>query len=191
MRRWTTMGVAALPALLLAGFGLVHPRYLGTETAALWWQLHVVLLPLFPLLAVVLWAQLRGEPGPAAWAAQVAAYGYAVFYTALDVLAGIAAGYVVQTDGRPTQASLDLGSLGSELGTIGAFALVVACVLTVVVRVLRDGQPALPGGVLLLAGSVAFATGHVYWPTGGLGLLAIAAGCALLVRTRPVDRLIV
>lgn len=180
MRRWMTVGAMALPAVVLAGLGLVHPHNLGTETATLWWRLHVVLLPLFPLLAVVLWVLLHGERGPVAWAARVAAYGYAVFYTALDVLAGIAAGYVVQIDGRPTQASLDLRSLGNELGTIGAYAFVAACVLTVVVLVTRDGQPALPGSVLLIAGAVPFTAGHVYWPVGGLGLLGIAAGCALL-----------
>lgn len=184
-RRWFTAGVLGLPAVVLAGVGLVHPHYLGTETAAQWWQVHVVLLPLFPLLAVVLWVLLRGERGLVAGAARVAAYGYAVFYTALDALAGIAAGYVVQTVGRPDQSSIDLRSLGNELGTIGAYAFVGACVLAVVVLVRRHGQAALPGGVALIAGSVPFAMGHVYWPVGGIGLLGVAAGCALLAALRP------
>lgn len=180
-------GTSALPALLLAGLGVVHPHYLGTETASLWWQLHVALLPVFPLLAVVLWVLLGGEHGVVAWAARIAAYGYAVFYTALDVLAGIAAGYAVQTEGRPSQVSVDLRSLGNDLGTIGAYAFVVASVLTVVVLVRRDGRAALPGAVLLIAGSVPFADGHVYWPIGGIGLIGIGAGCALLAAAAPPD----
>lgn len=210
MTRWTTALLAALPGLLLAGLGLAHPHHLGTDTAAQWWQLHVVLLPLFPLLAVVLWWLLRGERGPLVWAARVAAYTYATFYTALDALAGIAAGYAVQSIGEPTQATLDLRSLGNDLGTVGAYAVVAAVVLTVVVLVRRDaraapgarggglvsiaaGQPRTNrsctreptiGAVLLILGAVPFAVGHVYWPVGGIGLLAFAAGSALVAAAR-------
>jgi len=184
MRRWITVGAAGMPALLLAGLGLAHPDRLQTSTASQWWQLHVVLLPVFPLLAVALWVLLRGERGPLAWAARIVAYGYATFYTALDVLAGIAAGVAVESAGRPSQVSIDLQSLGNELGVVGAYAFVAAAVLTVVVLVRRNGQAALPGGALLVAGSAPFAAGHVYWPVGGLGLLAVAAGCALLAATR-------
>lgn len=184
MTRWITIGAAAVPALLLAGLGLAHPHTLQTSTAAQWWQLHVVLLPVFPLLAVVLWWLLRGESGVVAWAARVAAYGYATFYTGLDALAGIAAGVAVESFGESSQTSVDLRELGNELGTVGAYAFVAAAVLTAVVLVLRDGRVALPGAVLLISGAVPFAVGHVYWPVGGVGLLAIAAGCGLLAFSR-------
>jgi hypothetical protein len=48
------------------------------------------------VLAVSLLLLLHGVPGLVAWAARIAAYGYAAFYTALDVLAGIAAGELTQ-----------------------------------------------------------------------------------------------
>jgi hypothetical protein len=94
--RWARVVVVAGPAVLLAGLGLTHPQDL-TATSAPWWTtLHVLLLPLFPLLALSLWLLLRGVPGLVAWAARIAAYGYAAFYTALDVLAGIGAGELTQ-----------------------------------------------------------------------------------------------
>jgi hypothetical protein len=88
--------VIAGPAVVLAGLGLTHPQDLSATSAPWWTTLHVLLLPLFPLLAVSLWLLLRGVPGLVAWTARFAAYGFAAFYTALDVLAGIGAGELTQ-----------------------------------------------------------------------------------------------
>lgn len=183
----------ATPGLQLAVAGLFHPRALAQSTAPLWWQLHVVLLPLFPLLAVVLWLLLRGEHGPVAWAARIAAYGYAAFYTALDVLAGIGAGYLVDREQGGSQEANDLRALGNDLGMIGSWAFLLAAVLTAVELVRRDGRAALPGAVLLSAGAAWFLHGHIYWPVGGLAMLGVAAGCGWLAhaagtRSRPVTR---
>jgi hypothetical protein len=94
--RWVRVLVVAGPAVVLAGLGLLHPQEL-TATSAPWWTtLHIVLLPIFPLLAVSLWLLLRGVPGPVAWAARIAAYGYATFYSVTDVIVGIAAGELTQ-----------------------------------------------------------------------------------------------
>jgi len=41
---------AAGPGLALSVLGAFHPAQLTPATAAAWWQLHVVLLPVFPLL---------------------------------------------------------------------------------------------------------------------------------------------
>ena len=78
---------AAAPGLALSVLGLFHPAQLTPATAASWWQLHVVLLPVFPLLGAALVLLVRGERGPLAWLARLGAYVYAVFYTGLDTLA--------------------------------------------------------------------------------------------------------
>jgi hypothetical protein len=178
-RCWTVAGAAA-PGLVLAGLGLLHPPRLQTSTAELWWQLHLVLLPLFPLLAVVLWVLLRDERGVLAQAARIAAYGFAVLYTGLDVLAGIAAGVVVDTEQSPSQAALNLGRLGVELGDLGVLCFLAATVLTGVVLVRRDGRRAVPGALVLTAAAVPFLGGHIYWPQGGVAMIGVAAGSALL-----------
>lgn len=89
--RWAQVLVTAGPAVGLAGLGLTHPQELTATSASWWTTLHVVLLPTFPLLAVSLWLLLRRVPGPVAWVARIATYGYATFYNVTDVVVGIAA----------------------------------------------------------------------------------------------------
>jgi hypothetical protein len=120
-----------------------------TATSASWWTtLHVLLLPLFPLLAVSLWLLLRGIPGPVAWAARIAAYGYAAFYTALDVLAGIGAGELTQLNAerglQTDTVEVDrLFAVGNDLGELGVWCFGVACAATAVAVVGRVGRRAL------------------------------------------------
>ncbi|MBW0116109.1 hypothetical protein [Pseudonocardia abyssalis] len=185
-RRVGPVVAVAAPGLVLAVAGLFHPRALAPSTATLWWNLHVVLLPLFPLLAVALWVLLRGERGVLAWLARIAAYGYAAFYTALDVLAGIGAGYLVDEARGGSQEANDLRALGNDLGMIGSWSFLVATVLVGVLLVRRDGRAALPGAVILFGGAANFLHGHIYWPSGGLAVLAIGVGCgALAYAARP------
>jgi hypothetical protein len=61
--RWVRVLVVAGPAVVLAGLGLTHPQELTAASASWWTTLHVILLPIFPLLAVSLWLLLRGVPG--------------------------------------------------------------------------------------------------------------------------------
>jgi hypothetical protein len=180
MPRWIIVVAVALPGAALAVIGLFHPIVLDPSTATRWWQLHVLLLPLFPLLAVALWVLLRGETGPMAWVARVAAYLFAVYYTGLDTLAGIAAGRVVDVEGERGEAALAVLGLGNELAEVGVYAFAVAVVLTAIVRVRRDGRHALAGAVLLVVATVPFLHGHIYWPAGGLAMVGISVGCALL-----------
>jgi hypothetical protein len=190
--RWARVVVIAAPAVVLAGLGLTHPQDL-TATSAPWWTtLHVLLLPLFPLLAFSLWLLLRGLPGPAAWVARIAAYGYAAFYTALDVLAGIAAGELTQLNaerGLQTDAvEVDrLFAVGNDLGDIGVWCFGVACAATALAVVGRLGRRALPGAVVLVAAAVVFVAGgvHIYWPWGVGTMLALAVGLGLLAAALP------
>ena len=170
--RWVRVLVVAGPALVLAGLGLTHPQQL-TATSAPWWTtLHIMLLPIFPLLAVSLWLLLRGVPGPVAWVARIAAYGYATFYSVTDVIVGIAGGELTQLNaarGLPERTvEVDrLIMVGNDVGEIGVWCFVVACAATAVAVVVRVGRRALPGGVVLVIAGVLFTGGwHIYWPAG-------------------------
>jgi hypothetical protein len=177
--------VVAGPALLLAGVGVTHPHGLNGDTAAWWTNLHVLVLPVFPLLGVALWLLLRGVPGPLAWVGRVAAFGYAVFYTALDVLSGIGAGTLMQRAAElglagPTPEMGELFAAGGRFATVGTWCFLVACLATSSALVLRAGRGAVPGAVVLSAAAVSFLHSHIYWPVGVLTMLTMAVGLGLL-----------
>src|SRR5688572_1628491 len=94
------MIVVAAP-LLLAMMGLAHPRPLDSSSAQRWADMHVLLLPVFPLVALGFAVPLWGRPnrtaaGAATVVAWAAAFTYACFYSGLDAVAGIAAGRALQ-----------------------------------------------------------------------------------------------
>lgn len=184
MTRWVRVVGVAVPGLVLAGFGLMHPAFLAPSTAAAWWQLHVWLIPLFPLLAVALGVLLRGERGVLAWGARIAAYGYATFYTCLDVLAGIGAGLVVDVQQRSSQAVNRLFDVADQLGAAGVWCFLAASVLAGIVLVRRDGVRAVPGALVLVGAGIPFLHGHIFYPEGVLAMVGIAVGCALLAGAR-------
>jgi hypothetical protein len=179
MNRWTTVAVASLPGLVLAGFGLIHPKYLDETTAISWWQLHIPLVVLFPLLAAAMWLVLRGVRGPVAWAARIGAYLFACLYVALDTISGVSAGIVTERLGG-SQAVLDLFAVGDELGHIGVWCLAASTVLAAAALFPRDGLRVLPGTVVLLVAAWAFYRFHIFTPYGALSMLGYAIGFALL-----------
>ncbi len=180
MRRALLVAAAAAPGLVLCVLGLFHPAQLTPGTAAVWWQLHIVLLPVFPLLGVAFVLLLRGERGPLAWLARISAYVYAVFYTALDTLAGIGAGIAVAAEPAGSPVALGLIGVGNQLAAVGVTGFLVGSLATVAVLIRRDGVAAIPGAVLLVAAAVVFLRSHIYWPVGGLAMLAAGVGCGLL-----------
>jgi hypothetical protein len=180
VNRWWIVLLVMVPGLVLAGFGMLHPHYLAPSTARAWWTLHIWLIPVFPLISGALWVLLRGERGPLAALARVAAYGFAAFYTGLDVLAGIGAGLVTDVQQGGSAAVLQLFAVGDRLGDTGVYCLVVAAVLTGMVLYRRDGVRVVPGAVLLTASCYPFLIGHIFSPIGVLAMLGIAAGCGLL-----------
>ena len=139
--------------------------------------MHLVLLPLFPLLAVAVWILLRDDRTAVGWGGQVAAIIYVAFYGGLDAISGIAAGTVTQA-GADTQSEVvsSLFAAGRPLGYIGSYAFFVAVVL-VLASAWRGGTRGwaffAAAGVALLSAYL-FTTSHIYFPKGVLAMLGFA-----------------
>ncbi|GAA2170701.1 hypothetical protein GCM10009846_02010 [Agrococcus versicolor] len=181
--------VAALAgpvALTIAG--ATHPAHLTAESAQWWHDLHVVMLPLFPLLGLSVWALVHrvrgGLDGWLAIAARVLAFVYAMFYTGLDVLAGIGAGALTVHRGMGGEigsANSVMFFEGNVLADVGTWSLLVAFALVGLIHLRRVGWRSLVGTAVLLAASVSFMTSHVFWPRGVLTMAAFGVGVALLL----------
>lgn len=180
---WLVLGPVSL-----AVAGSTHPSPLSPDNAAYWRTLHVVLLPLFPLLALMVWVLLRGVRGGVggvlAWAARVLALVFAAFYSALDVLAGIANGAIVDSAARTGEdvsaSKALLFGQASEVGYVGVYALLAALALVGVVHLRHTGWRALPGALVLLTAAWSFRDSHVYPGRGVLTMLAFGVGALLL-----------
>ena len=179
-RRFALYAAVALPPLALAIIGTTHPHHLTAMSALYWRNLHVIALPIFPLLAFAPWLVARFRHSAAvSWAAGILGFVFAAFYTGLDVLAGIGAGGV-KLDGMG-MATTTLFGLGDGLGTIGAIALIAAVVLVGIVSILSVGAVAIPGSLIAFAGSVCLYQDHIFFPVGVVGQVALAVGWVLLV----------
>lgn len=182
--RLRQLAIVGLPPLLLAGIGLAHPMILSNDSAELWRNIHLLLLPLFPLLALGPWVvagHLRLGPRKVV---AVLVYIYAAAYTALDVLAGVGAG-ALQADGR-ADATETMFRVGNGVTEVGVWAYLLAA-LIVVVGAARRRLATLPGGLLVLVGAFLFLTNHIYWPRGVLSMLAIGLGWVVVVLTMPAS----
>ncbi|CAN5222777.1 hypothetical protein BH09ACT1_BH09ACT1_18060 [soil metagenome] len=169
----------AVPPLALAAVGITHPMHLTASSAEYWRDLHIAILPVFPLLGFAPWLTVRGRSVLLSWIVGILGFVYAAFYTALDVLAGIGAGGLKLDD--MGMATGTLYGLGDSLGFIGSVALIAAGVVAGVVSVVRVGIRAIPGGVLVVVGAYLFLLDHIYFPVGVIGQLCLAAGWVWLV----------
>ncbi|MEV6825076.1 hypothetical protein [Amycolatopsis sp. NPDC051102] len=181
--RWLPAAGHALPGLILAGFGVAHPLVLDTASAPWWASLHVVLLPVFPLLAAAQWHLLSSAPRPLRSAGRVAAFGFAAFYGGLDAVAGIAAGTVVHAQHGVTPIVGAVFDIGDTLGHVGAACFLAANLLLITAAVRSASWRAVPGAVILLSASVSFFDSHIFWPRGVFTMLGIAAGMFLISLT--------
>jgi len=172
--------VFAVPGLLLAGFGIAHPAVLDAATASWWTTLHVVLLPVFPLLAVAQWQMLSSAPSWLRIPGRLAAYGFATFYGGLDAVAGIAAGAVADAQHAVTPVIGAVFAIGDLLGHVGAACFLAANVVIVIAATLRSKWRSVPGGLLLLIAGLSFIDSHIFWPRGVFTMLAVAIGMAQL-----------
>lgn len=177
--------------LLLAGLGLTHPHDLSGASAGWWTSLHIILVPLFPLLGVSHWVLLHGRPGVIAWIGRVAAFLYIAFYAVTDHIAGIGTGVVMQQSGAASTCERPeigwLFDVANDVGGAGTWALALAAVATAVVAVRDGGGRVLPGGVLLVVSSGYFAIAgvHIYWPRGVLTMLVMALAFGWVALTVP------
>lgn len=195
-KRILAIAVVSVPSLALGALGLTHPHHLDGETASWWLNLHLILLPLFPLLGVAIWVLLRGHTGALAWAARAAALSYIVLYGALDAIAGVGVGAVMVESGQASSdsvAGLDaLYSIGNKLGLLGAGSFLAAAILTVAAFGFARPRPRwslfIPGAVVLLVAASFFLRSHIYWPVGVITVLAIGVGFALIEASRPQQR---
>jgi hypothetical protein len=184
MRRSEALtGVAfGLPGIGLAVAGVFHPHVLSYDSAQRWFLLHVLGLAVFPLVGVALAALMGLRRDVLAWAVRVTAYLYATFYSALDVISGIAAGYVTRELGpgqpRPDEVRL-LFRIGSALGEVGSWALLLGCALAVADQLHRHGLAALPG-LVIVPGAWLVHIDHIFAPTGVTGMGLIGLGTAWL-----------
>jgi hypothetical protein len=180
MRRWLAPVALAMPGLVLAVAGFFHPMHLGYATSRTWWLLHVAGLFVFPLVGVALAWLFRGRRDPVALLAVLAAYVYATAYTTLDVVNGIAAGYVTYRVGpgqpRPDEVGY-LFDLGRPFGVYGSWALVLATVVVALDALRRLGLRGLPA-LVMVPGAYLVHDFHIFAPQGvaGMALIGLATG---------------
>ena len=167
-----------LPPLVLAAIGVTHPVHLTAASAEYWRNLHIAILPIFPLLAFAPWILVRGAGMVLGWVVGVLGFLYAAFYTALDVLAGIGAGGLA-SDGMGMATSTVFG-LGSHLGEVGSVAFIAAVLVSAGSCIVRFRTAAIPGSVLVSVGAILFHNAHIYFPAGVIGQLCLALGWAWL-----------
>ena len=178
--RTVLLSLAVLvPPLGLAIVGITHPERLTADSAEYWRNLHIALLPVFPLLGFGPWLVIRGYDRFLTWLVGILGFVYAVFYTGLDVLAGIGAGGLKLDD--MGMATGTVFGLGRDIGFVGSVAFIAACAITALATFRRAGLVAVPGGVVLVVGSFLFLNDHIYFPLGVLGQLCIAVGLGWLL----------
>ncbi|SMQ63800.1 hypothetical protein [Agreia sp. VKM Ac-1783] len=178
--------LVSLPAVICALIGLVHPHHLTDETASRWQVMHLILIPLFPLVGLGPWLVARHSNRPLGWIAAVGGYGFATFYTSLDLLAGVAAG-TLQLAGV-TDGKAPVYEVARALGLIGVVSLVLACIAATAAVAIRARLRALPGGILAVVGACLIQPGHIYAGLGTAAMLLLAAGLVLLALTATSKR---
>ncbi len=141
--------------------------------------MHVIMLPLFPLMAVGPWLLTSRVNKPLGWAVALLGYTFACGYTGLDVLAGIGAGTLQEHYGGG--GANFLFDKGGQLADVAVYAYLAAAAITGIACITRAGLWAVPGSALVVGGALSFRDSHVYWPRGVFTLLTLAVGWALLL----------
>jgi len=140
--------------VLLASLMIVHQLIDQFERPLAFLTLHLLLLPLFALMGVAIWALLEGVGGAVAWAARVAAFLFLVGYVALDAISGIAAS-VLLASGTPWSKEATRALFASGPAAIPTTLAVLAWRVSVLLAALalyRAGRPLAPLVVLVASG---------------------------------------
>lgn len=174
----------ALPGLALGISGLLHPHTLVPDTAERWYVLHLAGLLVFPLVGVAFMVLVRGRNDPTAWVVRATAFGYATFYTALDVIYGVAAGDVTRGMADGYRRSADFSEMlrvAVDLGEIGSWSLLACGVALTVDQVRRHGLLGAP--VLAVpVGAWLVHSDHIFAPSGVVGMLLIGVATGWAAR---------
>ena len=169
---------AVAPPIIVGLVGTTHPDHLTQDASLYWRNLHIVFLPLLPLLALGPWVIATSVDRKLGHLAAVLGYVYACFYTALDLLAGVGAGGLKAEGANGVRVLFDLAA---DLGQIGSLAFILATAVAAGCALSVARARALPGGALAFVGAYGYMQEHVYWPAGVLSMFALAAGWALLL----------
>jgi hypothetical protein len=170
--------LVAAPPVVCGLIGLMHPHHLTDHTAAEWRAMHIWLIPIFPLLGLGPWLIARRVSRPLGWVAALGGYGFATFYTSLDLLAGVAAGTLQGAGDAAGKAPIY--EIARVLGLVGVISLVAACAAAAVAGCTRAPLWAVPGGLLAVTGAALVQPGHIYPGLGTLAMVLLAVGLALL-----------
>lgn len=178
------LAAVVIPPLILLGFSVAHPPTLTVEDAGTWKNLHIALMPVFPLLALGPWLVARAVNRPISWIVAIGAYTYAVFYTALDIVAGVVGGGIKEAEA---------GGLGivfpiaSDFEKIGGIAFVLTSALAAGVALHATGwiAGALPAAAVV-GGAYILWQEHIFPPGGVIAsaLLAVGWGAFVLLIDR-------
>jgi hypothetical protein len=161
--------------LALAPLMVLHQLIDQLEQPDAFLVLHLLLLPLFALMGVAIWALLEGIDGGAAWAARVAAFVFLVGYVALDAISGVAASAILALSAPwSTEAAKALFVSGpAALPTTVAVLAWRVSVLFAAWALYRAGRPLAPL-VLLVASGLWLNQNH-----GGVRGVVVFGGFAL------------
>ena len=167
--------------------GLLHPFEIEVgDEATLYLSLHLVQPLLILLLAWGVWLLVKDLPGPAAQVARIAIVPYAIAYSMLDAIAGVALGQVVRqanemsaADAAAVQRLLD-GTDPDYIGGViwvaaGLAWFAMAGAAAVAVKPIAGLGPTL----LMALGAAIFAVGHPF-PPGPIGIALFGLGVAWL-----------
>ena len=185
-----------VPPLVLAGVLLIHPN---DEAATIyesvrpvvddWIVVHVVLLLMFPLLALAVFLLLGGLTGRAATVARVALVLFAVVYTAWEVMVGLSTGILTDyANGLPAAEQTAVAGAIQEFNEhwVTQVALVIGfagwTVAMVATAIAARGAGARWPAVALLGVAAAFVIHPP--PIGPVALVCFAAGSLLVERAR-------
>jgi hypothetical protein len=171
LRRLLLLGTPLALALLM----VVHQLIDQFERPEAFLLLHLVLLPLFALMGVAVWALLEGVGGATAWAARAAAFVFLVGYVALDAISGVAASAILASGAAwSTEATRALFTSGPAAipTTVAVLAWRVSMLLAAW-ALYRAGRPLAPL-VLLVATAVWLNNDH-----GGVRGVVVFGGFAL------------
>lgn len=170
--------LVAVPALLCAAVGLTHPPTLNASSGEYWRNMHIALIPIFPLVGLAPWLIARRAGVWFGRGGAVFGYGFAVFYTSLDLLAGVAGGALVASG--HSDASGQVFAIARVLGAIGVGSLVLGCLLAGVAAFRVAGIRALPGALLATVGAALVLPGHIYLGLGTVAMLLFAGGFVVM-----------